>query len=251
MEDFLHVVQIFEHVQQFLHPGGIVSAQLDGVFGAHGDHRFGADQTDRVQGCLDGFEVSGRGQHLDYAILVGEHVLRAGLQRRFHDLVFAGARGVNKLADMLELEHYRALGAHIAAVFVQGVAHFGHGAHAVVGHGVDHDGRPADAVALVADFLVGNAFLVAGGFVDVVFDAVGRHIGRLGALYGQAQARVHAQIAAASAGSDGNFADDAGPDLAPLFVLTTFTVLNIGPFAVSCHAKSFENSLTSGVNCTF
>jgi hypothetical protein len=28
-------------------------------------------------------------------------------------------------------------------------------------------------------------------------------------------------------------------------------VLNIGPFAVSCHAKSFECSLTSAFHCTF
>jgi hypothetical protein len=55
---------------------------------------------------------------------------------------------------MLELERHRTFGAHVAAVLAEGVPHLGHGAHAVVGHGVHDDGRPADAVALVADFLV-------------------------------------------------------------------------------------------------
>jgi hypothetical protein len=44
--------------------------------------------------------------------------------------------------------------------------HLGHGAHAVVGDGVDDDRRAADAVALVADLLVVDAFEVAGGLVS-------------------------------------------------------------------------------------
>jgi hypothetical protein len=40
-------------------------------------------------------------------------------------------------------------------------------------------GRAADAVALVADFLVVHAFEVAGGLVDVALDGVG---GMLAAL---------------------------------------------------------------------
>jgi hypothetical protein len=36
-------------------------------------------------------------------------------------------------------------------------------------------------------------------------------------------------------GGDHDFADDAGPDLAALFVLAALAVLDIGPFAVSCH----------------
>jgi hypothetical protein len=139
---------------------------------------------------------------------------------------------------VLELEGHRALGAHVAAVLAEGVAHLGHGAHAVVGHGVDDDGRAADAVALVADFLVAHAFEVAGGLVDVALDGVGRHVGRLGLLDRQAQARVGRRVAAAGAGRDHDFTDDAGPDLAALFVLAALAVLDIGPFAVSGHGKS-------------
>ena len=83
----------------------------------------------------------------------------------------------------------------------------------------------------------------AGGLVDVVLDAVGRHVGRLGLVDRQAQARVGGQVTAAGAGRHRDFTDDAGPDLAALFVLTALAVLNIGPFTVSCHVKSFKNSL--------
>ena len=38
---------------------------------------------------------------------------------------------------------------------------------------------------------------------------------------------------------DGDFTDDAGPDLAALLVLAALAVLNIRPFAVSGHGKSF------------
>ncbi len=131
------------------------------------------------------------------------------------------------------------VGAHVAAVLAEGVAHFGHGAHMVVGHGVDDDGRAADAVALVADFFVVDAFGVAGGLVDVVLDAVGRQVGGLGLLHRQAQARVGAEVTATGAGRDGDLADDARPDLSALFVLAPLAVLNVRPFAVSGHGISF------------
>ena len=60
-----------------------------------------------------------------------------------------------------------------------------------------------------------------------------------------------AQIRATGTGRHGDFTDDAGPDLAPLLVLSPLAVLNIGPFAVSCHAKSFKNSLRYWLDCTF
>ena len=88
------------------------------------------------------------------AVLVGDHVVGAGLQRHFHHLVLVGAGRENELAAVLELERDRAFGAHVAAVLAERVAHFGHGAHPVVGHAVDDDRRAADAVAFVADFLV-------------------------------------------------------------------------------------------------
>ena len=138
---------------------------------------------------------------------------------------------------MLELESHRALGAHVAAVFAEGVAHIGHGAHTVVGHGVHKDGRAPDAVAFVADFFVVHAFEVAGGLVDVALDGVGRHVGRLGLVNGQTQARVGQGVPTARARGDHDLAHTPGPDALTLFVLTPFAVLNICPFAVASHWK--------------
>ena len=84
------------------------------------------------------------------------------------------------MAAVLELERHTSLGAHIAAVLAQCMTHFSHGAHLVIGHGVDHDGDATNAVTLVADFFVMHAFEVAGGFVDIAFDVVCRHIGGFG-----------------------------------------------------------------------
>src|SRR4051794_24473930 len=37
VEHVLHVVEVFERVEQFLHSGGILACELDGVFRAHRD----------------------------------------------------------------------------------------------------------------------------------------------------------------------------------------------------------------------
>jgi hypothetical protein len=215
----LHVVQVFQHVQQLLHARGVVAGQRDRVLRPH--RHFGdlGLQAGGLQRVLHGLEVGRRGQHLDGAVFVADDVLGAGFQRHFHHLVLAGAGRQDQLADVLELEGHRAFGAHVAAVLAERVAHLGHRAHLVVGHGVDDDGRAADAVALVADFLVVHAFEVAGGLVDVALDGVGGHVGRLGLVHRQPQARVDRQVAAALARRHHDFTDDAGPDLAALLVL--------------------------------
>ena len=145
---------------------------------------------------------------------------------------------------MPELERHRSLGTHVAAMFAERMAYLGHCAHPVVGHGVHDDRRAANAVALVADFLVVHTFQVAGGLVDVAFDGLGRHIRRLGLFDRETQPRVDTHVTTAGTGSDHDFANHPGPDLAALFVLAALAVLNIRPFAVSCHAKSLKKVVT-------
>ncbi len=76
------------------------------------------------------------------------------------------------MAAVLEHEGDRAFLAQVAAVLGEGVAHFGHGAGAVVGHAVDDDRRAADAVALVAHFLVRFAVRAARAALDGALDVV-------------------------------------------------------------------------------
>ena len=196
-----------------------------------------------LQGIFHRFKIGGRGQHLNGAVFIGDHVFGACFQRHFHYLVFAGAGCEHKLPAVLELERHRAFGAQVATMLAENVAHFGHGAHLVVGHGVNDDGRPANAVAFVADFLVVHAFKRACRLVDVAFDGVGRHVGRLGLVDGQTQTGIGRHIAAAMARRHDDFANDAGPDFAALFVLAPFTVLDIGPLAMACHAFSLAENL--------
>src|SRR5213082_888655 len=59
---------------------------------------------------------------------------------------FIFAPGKDELAAMLEEIRHRAVGAEVAAVLGEGMAHFRHGARAVVGHAVHHDRRASRPV---------------------------------------------------------------------------------------------------------
>ena len=139
---------------------------------------------------------------------------------------------------MLEEERDRAVGAEIAAVLGEGVPHVGDSARPVVGHAINDDRRARDAVALVADFLVIDAFKIASAAFDGALDVVLRHVVGVGLVDRQPQARVRPRIAAAHARGHRDFLDEAGEDLAALGVLLAFAVLDVRPLAVTCHAFS-------------
>jgi hypothetical protein len=70
---------------------GVVAGQLDGVLGAHGHLGHSGFRPAASSAVFTASKVGRRGQHLDGAVVAGDHVLGAGFQRHFHDLVFAGA----------------------------------------------------------------------------------------------------------------------------------------------------------------
>ena len=121
----------------------------------------------------------------------------------------------------------------------------------VVGHGVNDDGRAADAIPFITNFLVLNTFEVSGSLVDIALDSLRRQIGRLGFFHSESQTRVNAQITPAQTRRHHDLADHTGPHLAPFFVLAALAVLNIGPFAVSCHAKTLRKFVTLRVRLYF
>ena len=98
------------------------------------------------------------------------------------------------------------------------VADLADGAVPVVGDRLDDHRGAAGAVALVGDFLVADARFLTGAAADRALDVLGGHVGRLGVGDDRAQPRVHARVAAADAGGDGQFLDDAREDLAALGV---------------------------------
>ncbi len=233
--DLLHIVKVFQGVDEFLHLFGVVARQLDCVVGAHGDDGEFRLQRGGFERGAHRLELGRRSEHFDRAVVIRDHVVRSSLQRHFHHLVFRGAGREHELAAMPELEGHRALGAQITAVLGQRMAHFGHGAHAVVGQAVDDDRRTAHAIAFVANFFVMHAFERAGGLVDVFLHRIGGHIRRLGLVDRQAQSGIGVGVAAAQTGCGRDFTNDLGPDLAAFFVLTAFAVLDIGPFGMSGH----------------
>ena len=136
---------------------------------------------------------------------------------------------------MPEQEAHTAVRPEIAAVLGKGVTHVGDGARLVVGQAIDHHRRAANAVAFVAHFNVIDAFEFARAFFDRVIDLVLGHVDRLALVNRQPQPRIEARIAAAGLGGDGDFPGDFGKGSAALFVLPTLTVLDIGPFGMTCH----------------
>src|SRR5690606_38855110 len=142
-----------------------------------------------------------------------------------------------ELAAMLEQEGDRTFGTHVATELGKGMAHFSHGADAVVGHAVNDDGSAVDAVAFVADFFVIHAVERAGAALDRARDIVLRHVGVGDSVHGQVQARIGIRIAAAHADSYSYFLDQTGPDLAEHFILTTLSMLDVSPFTASYHAE--------------
>ena len=169
---------------------------------------------------------------------MGDDVFGAGFEGGFHQGVFFGVGAEQEVALVFEVEGHAAVGAEVAAVFAEGVAHVGHGAGFVVGEAVHHQGGAADAVAFVAQFDVFHAFEVAGAFVDGALDVVFGHVGVPGFVHGQAQAGIGGGVAAAEAGGYGDFFDQFGEDFAALGINAGFFVLDICPFAVAGHITS-------------
>ena len=127
------------------------------------------------------------------------------------------------------------VGAHVAAVLGERVAHLGHGARAVVGEQSTITAAPFEAVALVADLLVVHAVEAARAALDRALDVVLGHVVLVRLVDGEPQPRIHVRIAAAHARGDGDFLDEAGEDLAALGVLAALAVLDVRPLAVACH----------------
>ena len=81
MEDVLHVVQVFQHVQQLLHPRGVVAGQCDGVFGTHRDLGHFGLEARSVQCVFDSLKAGRWRQHFNRAVVIGDHIVRARFER--------------------------------------------------------------------------------------------------------------------------------------------------------------------------
>ena len=183
---------------------------------------------------FDGSPIVGRGDDLNNAFVVHNHIFRARFQRGFHQRVFIHI-GKHQIALVHEIKRHAAVCAQIAAVFGERVAHIGNGAGFVVGHAVHHQGCAADAVAFVAQFHIIHAFQIARAFVYRALHVVFGHIGIPCFVHSKAQAGVGCGVATALLGGYGDFFNQFGKNFAALGIDAGFFVLDIRPFAVSSH----------------
>src|SRR5690606_19424786 len=133
-------------------------------------------------------------------------------------------------------------------IFGEGVTYFCHCTYPVIGHAIHNDGGAVNAVTFITDLFVIHAFQSAGAALDGTRDIVLGHVGIGSFVHSHAQARVGVGVTAAHACGYGDFLDKTSPDFAALFVLTTFTVLDIGPFAVSCHTEFLPDEFVDDKN---
>ena len=235
MVDVLHVVQIFQRVDQAQHLlCGFQIGERCGDGGNHGDVRFLALEAGGAQRFVDGMEIGEAGGDQRRAIITHLHIIGTRLQCRFHQRIFVHARGKTDLALAVEHVGDRTIGAQVATMLAEGMAHFGGGAVAVVGHGLDDDGHAAGRIALVGQLRHVVGIVGAGTTGDGTVDHIARHVGRQRLVHGQAQARVVRRDRTAL-GGNGQLTNDLGENLAALGVLAPLAVLDVGPFGMTSH----------------
>ena len=237
MVHLLHVVQIFQHVDETHQLGGGFRIQL--CFGGRDHGHFGvlgleAGGFQRIQ---HGTEVVRGGVHLDGTILFGHHVIGARFQCRIHQGIFVDT-DEGQQPFLAEQVGNRAIGPQVAAALAEGMTHFGNGTVAVVGQALHHDGRTGRAVTFVDDGLELLAVATTGPTRDGAVDGFAGHVAGQGCRHRRTQARVVGGIRITDTGRGGDFTDQLGEDLAALGILSCLAVFDVGPFTVTCHRDS-------------
>ncbi len=234
--DFLHVVETLEHIDQFLHPRGIVAGQ-HGLIARF--HRHAAEfslETGGGERFLDRHVVIRRAEHFHRTIVVVQYVVGAGFDRRLHQRALIDPRREQQLPAVPELKSDATIGAEIAAVLVEGMTNVGDSARPVVGQAIDDHRRAADAVTFVTDFDVIDAVESADAFLDRIVDLVLGHVDIFALVDRQTQPGIEARVTTAHLGGDGDFLGDFGKCGTAFLILPAFAVLDVGPLGMSCHA---------------
>src|SRR5262249_35434557 len=124
--------------------------------------------------------------------------------------------------------------------FFEYLAHLAVGAVAIIRKDIDHNSDAAGAEAFVGDFIIGDAFELAGAFLDGAVDVFLRHRHAAGRVDRHAHAHIHHGVAAAVLGRDHDGAAELAPQPATLGVNGAFFVLNVRPMGMPGHASSLQ-----------
>ncbi len=155
-------------------------------------------------------KVLRRRHHFHHAVIIAADIIRPGIRRDLHDPVFIGTGGKENHPDAIKQIGHRAVGAEIAAVLAEYMAHLADRAVAVVGSTFHQHRDPAWGVALVTHRLVTDTLQLAGPPLDGPVDGLAGHIARQGLVHRGAQGRVTGRIAATGTGSHRDLADQLG-----------------------------------------
>ncbi len=194
----------------------------------HSLERLGVDKLDLFQ--LHECEQYG------WDRIMGPRGAALGLQRCREQPLLAGPGREGEHARGAEEIRHRTLGTQVASVPGEGVAQFGDGAVAVVGHAADQHRDTAGAIPLVGHFLDLAALERACAPLDGTLEGIARHVLGAGPVEREAQPRIGGDLVAAEAGGHGQLADEPRECLRTLLVLGALAVLDVRPFAVASHA---------------
>ena len=236
MINFLHVVAIFQHIDQ--------TQQFRRSFRVH--VRFGRrDHRDfsGVRFQAGGFQriayrahLFPRGINVNRAVVIGHNVFRARFQRRFHDRIFvAFLEGDN--AFFAEQVGNGTVGPQVTAGFGEGMTDFRNGTVTVVGQTFNHHRRAARTVTFIDDGFHVCIIIAAHAAGNSAVQGVAGHVVAQRFVDCRAQTRVRSRIAAAQTRGGDQLANNFRKDLTALGILCRFAVLGVGPFTMTCHKK--------------
>src|SRR5215510_5694730 len=200
--DVLDVVVVFERGDQIEQRLGGVAFDRRGGLGPPGQLGDRGLAQRLLQRLADGVEILLGAVDLVHAIrpLAAHHVVGAGLDRLFQDLVGgADAERKAELAQAVEHERHAVGLAEIAAVFGEDGAHF----------------------------VIGRVGIRPRAALDGAIDGVARHVGLARCDNGSTKARIGGGIGRTQARGRGDFADQLGEDLRPLGVLAALAVHDV------------------------
>ena len=234
MVNFLHVVAVFQHIDQ--------TQQLRRCFCIHicfggWNHRHFSRvrfQTRRFQRVTHFTHLFPRGVNVNCAVVEGHHVFSTCFQRRFHDGVFV-ALFKGDHAFFAEQISHGTVGTEVAARFRERVTHFRNSTVTVVRQTFNHNGCTARTITFIDDGFHVGIFITTHTARDCTVQGVTGHVVSQRFINRCTQTRVSVRIAAAEFCRRHQLTNYFGENFTAFSILRCFTVSGVGPFTMTCH----------------
>ena len=234
MVNFLHVVAIFQHIDQThqFRCGFCIHISFGGR--DHGNFRAVCFQTCRFQSVAHFTHFFPCSVDINRAVIIGHNVFSTCFQCCFHDGVFiAFLEGDD--AFFAEQIGYGTISTEVTATFAECMTHFSNGTVAVVRQTFNHDCRAARTVTFVDDGFHVCIIITAHTTCNCAVQCVTGHVVRQCFIHRCTQTRVSVRIATAQLSRGYQLTNDFSEDFTALSILRSFTMSGVGPFTMTCH----------------